>query len=238
MKPTGEQHPSPKERNEYGEKMIHTQASTIKEAYLKNLQAILREGQIIHDERGEETLEIQNLHTTIEFNNHWSIPPRKDYLTGSIWNNEKLKDYCHQILDGEDKGFIYDYGNRLRGHDIDQIQNIISQLNKCRETRRAVAVTYRPTIDHDREEIPCMMMIDIKIRGAYMTLTAVFRSNDMYGASYSNLNGLYAIAEHINKNLNNPVKIKSIECHHISAHIYRNDWESAQKTIRQNGGII
>lgn len=205
---------------------------SIRQCYLSNLDYVMNHGSKVLDERGSETLEVQNLHSTIHFNRFAPMHPAVERLNGSIWNDEKLSDYCEQLLDPDNRGFIYTYGERLCGFDVNQVKYCIEKLKECKASRRAVAVTLRPAVDDYREEIPCLMLLDFKVRNGRMTVTALFRSNDAYGASYANLHGIYHVAEHICDEVG--AVVDCIELHQCSAHIYLSDVDEAEKLLEMN----
>lgn len=97
------------------------------------------------------------------------------------WTEERLDEYAMQLLSPENPGFEYTYGERLRSWngEIDQISEIIRRLKHNPATRRATAVTWIPPVDHRREEVPCMIVDDFKIRNGVLHLS------DVQGATIS-----------------------------------------------------
>ena len=114
---------------------------SIKQAYLFNIRNVLNLGTTLVDEKGKEVLELLNLITEIDFE-RYPIDINQENVKGSIWNGTILENYCKQLLDPDDKGFVYDYGNRLRGFDVDQIKYVIDKLKDSSVSRRAIAVTW------------------------------------------------------------------------------------------------
>ena len=150
----------------------------------------MKNGVEIRDERGSITKEILN--TMVNIKN----PLDTESPEGYFWTGEKLDKYSEQFLSNDKQGFIYTYGNRLRKHfdGIDQIQEAIDRLNNFKESRRAISVTWDPTVDTKNDEVPCMMLVDFKIRDGKLNTTGLWRSHDIYGAWFPNAVGLSNLA--------------------------------------------
>ena len=106
---------------------------------------------------------------------------------------EALFDYVTSLDDEhqiylDDDGFIYTYSERLQNYnDINQLDVIINRLNKNINSNRAIAVTYNPMVDMNRQDIPCLQLIQALVRDDKLILSVYFRSNDLYGAFPSNM---------------------------------------------------
>jgi len=138
--------------------------------------------------------------------------------------------YAKDILNGPDGDFVYDYHSRLfhyrkhfyddiinefvpteiygqiLGEDIDQIQYVIDKLNVEKTSRRAVALTIQPLIDHVKKDIPCLQFIQFWIdEKNKLNMYCLFRSEDILGAFPTNVFGLYKlqkyVANHTDSNL-------------------------------------
>ncbi len=210
----------------------------IEEAYLKLVRTVLKEGVMVKDERGSSTIEILNVITQIRHpipSVPVSAPIYQLIHPGfkTFWTGERLGKYCEEFISNDRKGFIYTYGNRYRGwfDRIDQIHVAIDRLKNCKESRRAISVTWDPTHDTRNDEVPCMILVDFKIRDGKLHTTALWRSHDIYGAWFPNIVGLTYLAQYVSKNLG--VKIGSITIHSISAHIYKNDLVNARNLIKK-----
>ncbi len=230
-------------------------AETIPEAWRRGLNLIWRGGEEITDERGIRTREILALEVVVE-------DPRRDMIPEEYsWNRPRLEDYAEQLISGENPGFEYTYGERLRawalpasaneegadlhrrgdedlgdedwpddrgageggGGPVDQIDYVVRRLLANRNSRRASAVTWIPPVDTKKEEVPCMMVDDFKIREGRLHLTALFRSHDFAGAYPANLYGLTRLLEYVAERVGaEPGSITTLSC---SAHIYDHDWD-------------
>lgn len=176
-----------------------------KNVWERGLRLIMDKGVITNNVK-----EVINLVTRIE-NPFGEYPKMRERL---------LSEYKNVLLEPKNKGFSYTYGERLRGGEIDQISAIIERIKKNNHTRRATATTWIPKIDLVNEEVPCMVLIDFKLRDK-LELTAVFRSHDFYGAYPYNLYALSKLLEYVS----NEIQVESggITIHSISAHIYLTD---------------
>jgi thymidylate synthase len=192
-----------------------------KNVWKRGLNLIIEKGLLVDDERGSRTREILNLITRIE--NPFGEYPKEI-------RERLLKEYGNTLLTPENKGFSYTYGERLRNWNglVDQIDMIIKRINNNRNTRRAIATTWIPTIDFNTEEVPCMMLVDFKLRDR-LELTAIFRSHDFYGAYPYNLYALSKLLEYVAKETD--AKKGGITIQSISAHIYLNDLKNVEAIL-------
>ena len=194
---------------------------TIKTGWESLVKRIMKDGVEITDERGSVTKEILN--TMVNIKN----PMNSESPKGYFWTGEKLDKYSEQFLSSDKQGFIYTYGNRLRAHfdGIDQIQEAIDRLNNFKESRRAISVTWDPTVDTKNDEVPCMMLVDFKIRDGKLHTTGLWRSHDIYGAWFPNAVGLSNLARYVAEEVES--EIGTLTIHSISAHIYQVNFDEA-----------
>jgi thymidylate synthase len=200
---------------------IMIKVPTIKTGWESLVKRIMKNGVEIRDERGSITKEILN--TMVNIKNPLATEAPKGYF----WTGEKLDKYSEQFLSSDKQGFIYTYGNRLRAHfdGIDQIQEAIERLNNFKESRRAISVTWDPTVDTQNDEVPCMMLVDFKIRDGKLHTTGLWRSHDIYGAWFPNAVGLSNLAKYVASEVGS--EIGTLTIHSISAHIYEVNFKEA-----------
>ena len=209
------------------------------------VKKIIKEGKDVNDERGSLTKEILNVLVSIkkplgkqDNSDFFNIQSKvSDILNirvpeGYFWSGDKLKTYSEQFISDDKQGFVYTYGNRLRAHfdDVDQINEAIERLNNCRESRRAISITWDQVIDSKNDEVPCMILVDFKIRDDELYTTALWRSHDIYGAWFPNAVGLTYLAQYVSEKVNAP--IGSITIHSISAHIYEVNFPEAKQLLK------
>ena len=148
---------------------------------------------------------------------------------------EALFDYVTSLDDEhqiylDDDGFIYTYSERLQNYnDINQLDVIINRLNKNINSNRAIAVTYNPMVDMNRQDIPCLQLIQALVRNDKLILSVYFRSNDLYGAFPSNMMFLTYLGMKIANELG--VQFDYIDYHCSSLHVYETDYKQASKVI-------
>lgn len=204
---------------------------TITDAWHRGLNLIWRQGQEITDERGTRIKELLSLQVVVEDPYHEMIPPEYS------WNEERLDEYAQQLLRPDNPGFEYTYGQRLRGWQIpgtesgpsgesprfDQIEQVVRRLSISPSTRRATAVTWIPPLDNAKDEVPCMIVDDFKLREGRLNLSVFFRSHDFAGAYPANLYGLSRVLEYVAGEVGAlPGSVSTISS---SAHIYEHDWD-------------
>ncbi len=201
---------------------ILIRAPTIKSGWESLVKRIITNGVEINDERGSLTLELLNTMVSVQKPLELEIPE------GYFWRGEKLEKYAEQFLSDDQQGFIYTYGNRLRKHfqGIDQIQEAINRLKNCNESRRAISITWDPPTDTQSEEVPCMIIVDFKIRDGKLQTTGLWRSHDIYGAWFPNAVGLTHLASYVAEKVG--VDVGTLTIHSISAHIYEVNFEEAK----------
>ena len=149
---------------------------------------------------------------------------------------EALFDYVtslddeHQIYLDDDDGFIYTYSERLQNYQgRNQLIDIVNRLKQDKGSNRAVAVTFNPFLDNERDDIPCLQLIQALVRNDKLILSVYFRSNDLYGAFPSNMMFLTYLGMKIANELD--VKFDYIDYHCSSLHIYETDYKQASKVI-------
>jgi thymidylate synthase len=208
-------------------------AKSISDAWQRGLSLIWRQGEEITDERGTRIREILSLQIVVEDPYIEMIP------AGYSWNEERLEEYARQLLSGNNPGFEYTYGERLRAWalpgtlPLDQIEQAVLRLRSSSSTRRATAVTWIAPVDSSKEEVPCMIVDDFKLRGGRLNLSVFFRSHDFAGAYPANLYGLARLLQYVASETG--AKPGSISTTSASAHIYEHDWDSVERMLLGKG---
>lgn len=158
-----------------------------------------------------------------------------------------LFDYVNSFNNPDLGGFVYTYPNRIHENPVNQFEIVLNRLLNYVGTNRAVMNIYNGQLDGTEKDIPCLNWIQAIVRDSKLTLHCMFRSNDVYGAFYSNmlfLNylGLRLVEEYndkINKTDANIV-FDGIDYNCTSGHIYESDIRSAKKLIENSliGGTV
>jgi thymidylate synthase len=208
-------------------------ARTISDAWQRGLNLIWRQGAEITDERGTRIRELLSLQVVVEDPYQEMIP--SEYS----WNEERLEEYASQLLSGNNPGFEYTYGERLRAWSLpgapalDQIEQVILRLKASAHTRRATAVTWIVPVDTAKDEVPCMIVDDFKLRDGRLNLSIFFRSHDFAGAYPANLYGLARLLQYVSCEVG--AEPGSISTTSASAHIYEHDWDFVEKMLLGTG---
>lgn len=134
------------------------------------------------------------------------------------------------LLSAERENETYTYGSRLRD-EVDQIDEAVEILRKKPNSRQVCLTVARPT-DLSLPDPPCLRLVDLKIYEGALTLTAFFRSWDIFGAANTNLMGLNDVQKWVAKELG--VQEGILQVTSSNAHIYPyaykvvGDWVTAE----------
>jgi thymidylate synthase len=149
-----------------------------------------------------------------------------------------LKDYIEQILGDAPKkeGVKYTYGQRLRSwFGRDQIEQLINKLVEDIDSSRAVMSLWDVRDYEDSDSPPCLNHIWVRIVDNELSLTATFRSNDMFSAWPANAMGLRFLQQFIQDKIitqsNYSLTLGPLIIVSQSAHIYSDCWEHTQQII-------
>lgn len=194
-----------------------------KDVWYQGLNLIMKEGSPYIGDRCVTVFEILNLTTYIR-NTHRDYPVEM--------NKRILKKYENSLLAEGNKGFVYTYGSRLHNYEgCDQIETVINKIKKSRNTRRAIATTWHPRWD-EQNEVPCMIVIDFKMRINKLYMTSYFRSNDFYGAFPYNIAALSKLQDYVADELG--VDTAGITLMSSSSHIYNYDKDIANEILKKH----
>lgn len=163
--------------------------------------------------------------------------PEPNYLP---CNRAFIEEYVHSVLDDSPyspyKGVNYTYGQRLRSwFGFDQIEQVIQKLIGEIDAASAVMSLW-DVRDHDSSGSPCLNHVWVRVIGGELSLTATFRSNDMFSAWPANAMGLRALQQHIRDAIatrsNYDLKMGALVIVSQSAHLYDDCFDSADRLIQ------
>ena len=205
--------------------MIEIKAKTIGEAWLESCRYILENGKPLKD-NNEELKESLNLLISIE------KPSQQDNIIEKYGDKKLIKwmlsNFLEQKRVPELKNAL-SYGTRLFNYKgKDQINWVIEKLRKKPETK-AAAITM--IMYDDEDYIPCVSVIDFKIREGKLILSAMCRAIDFGKKVYANLLALHKIQEMVAKEIKIPVG--ELVMYNVSAHIYEEDFEKIKKILKE-----
>lgn len=228
---------------------------TINQCYLDYVKKIL--------DRGKETYKDSNHHLKESLGNYYyiedplnlkfklkyqhittdtmlnEIKSGKFNIPGCPIKSDALYEYVKSFENSSDQGFVYTYPNRILAHfDINQFNVMKERILHATGSNRAVAITYDPKLDHDKEDIPCLQFLQCIVRDEELTIHCLFRSNDIFGAFYSNMFFIAYIGikmkEELNKEmLREKINFGGIHYYCTSGHIYNTDLKAARKMINK-----
>lgn len=204
--------------------------------WLKVVDKILRYGSVRETDYGNNQKELQYVTWVVENEDidDLYLPDWPDNILEACgFSSHKLNQYKNSLLDPVlPAQTSYTYGYRLRNYldQIDQIQEIIRLLNESLVTRRAFATTFIPTQDFLHSSPPCLTSIQVLSDNQQkINLFVNIRSNDIFKAALSNAVGLLNLQKYISDQVGLlPGKMTITS---VSAHIYEEDWDMAQKLI-------
>jgi thymidylate synthase len=210
------------------------EGKTIAETWVKIIHRIQTTGTIRptgYDGKWQELIDVMAIVTHEPENFYF---PKPNYLP---IDPSFIQEYTSQILDDapHQEGLKYTYGQRLRSwFGTDQIQQVIQKLITDINSARAVMSLW--DVKHDyHDSPPCLNHIWVRIVNQELSLTATFRSNDMFAAWPANAMGLRALQQHIytaiTQNSYPQLKLGPLITISQSAHIYDDCWENAHSVI-------
>jgi len=227
--------------------MVLIHANTTEDAWRAAVRAVWEKGITVGTEDGDLTKEVLGLLVKIKYPTHTldKIPDEYPFKTAASRN------YIDQLMTAENKwGFEYTYGERIWrwNNKIDQIRFVVDRLAKNPLSRRAVCDIGLPEQDAKLADPPCMRLIDFKLRDykptadlpavKQLNITVVFRSHDVFGASYANwvaLSNLQKyVAEETAKLRGENIVLGQLHSYSVSAHIYERDFDAVKNMFKNS----
>ncbi len=237
-----------------GEGVVYAvRGKKVAELWVKILRSILRFGRVNDSHYGGQK-EILNLVSIVTEEDPAAID-FPDYLPVT---REYLEDYLAEFLSGgpghpgptpPDSGVTYQYGPRLRRHfktidesgqevAVDQVEAIVRKVTRELNTRSAVASLWDPRVDSLGGGTPCLNHIWIRLAGDRLYLTAIIRSNDMYGGWPVNAFALRSLQElfreRIVESTGVSLSLGELVIVSESAHLYDDCWEEAEAIVKEH----
>jgi thymidylate synthase len=219
-------------------------ADSIASAYKQALTTILTHGIDFKDERGDKMKTLFNLMVTVKRPLEGLEELEEMHKRGlSPYSREFLDSYADQLINGPKESeypFEYNYNERLRkrwsrlgknefqslendevvdSEYLDQIDQAIKNLNKNPNSRRIVCVTWIPSVDTRKIDVPCLNYLVFYNISGKLHLSVAFRSHDVFGAYASNLYGISRLLEYVA--LRTGLKIGTLTVISVNAHYNR-----------------
>lgn len=233
MFPISEARPRVYPGSRYGHRV---EGKTIAEAWVKIIHRIKTFGTIRPTGYDGYWQELINVMAVIEDEPEEFFIPSPNYLPV---DRAFLNEYIPQILEDSPhrEDVKYTYGQRLRSwFGVDQIEQVIGKLVGEIDAASAVMSLW-DVKDHEVGGSPCLNHIWVRVVDKKLSLTAVFRSNDMFSAWVANAMGLRALQMHILNEVSERANL-NLELGHLitisqSAHIYDDSWDNANELIKK-----
>jgi thymidylate synthase len=217
------------------------EGKTIAETWVKIIHRIKTTGTIRptgYDGQWQELIDLMAVITDEPADFYF---PEPNYLPV---NRPFIEEYISQILDDAPyrEGLKYTYGQRLRSwFERDQIGQVIKKLIGEIDAASAVMNLW-DVKDHDKGGSPCLNHIWLRVVDNELSLTATFRSNDMFAAWPANAMGLIALQRHIRDEIAKcseyELKMGPLITISQSAHIYDDTWDNAERLIANQYAAI
>lgn len=207
------------------------EGATIAETWIKILHRIRTTGKETSSGYGVRQELINLMAVVMEEPEPFNVP---DWLPV---DEPFLKNYLPQMLEDAPVGVKYTYGSRMRSHfGVDQIEQVSHKLVNEKDAASAV-INLWDVEDHSRGGSPCLNHVWLRIIDDALSLTAVFRSNDMFDAWCANAFGLRALQRHICDRIVQEtgwhLNLAPLITLSQSSHIYDHSYEYADKVIRE-----
>ncbi|NHI92418.1 MAG: hypothetical protein EAX96_07930 [Candidatus Lokiarchaeota archaeon] len=195
--------------------MLVIEDVSIKDVWKKSKELILKNGKQIKD--GSDVLsELLNLFLKItdpETSSEERIVEDQNLKTWMMQNFQDIK-LIPELHNSKSYAWrLYLYNGK------DQIKWIIDRLIKKPESKSATITTFLPF--EDEKYVPCVSLLDFKIRENALILTTTCRSLDFGMKALYNLYCLSDILHHIASSLH--INKMILQVHVISAHVYEKD---------------
>lgn len=204
--------------------------------WIKVVDKILRYGKVSKTDYGNSQREIESITWTIESEDihNFFIPDWPQEVQNRIGLSSEMREqYINAFLNPTvPAGTSYTYGSRLNDYpgNINQVQEMINSIKKSSITRRAVATTLYPEVDFNSQNPPCLNQIQVLISEGKINFFALFRSHDIFKAAVPNAYGLLNLQTYIAQQTG--FEIGKLSITSISAHMYEEDWEMAEKLVK------
>jgi len=214
------------------------EGATIAETWVKIIHRIKTTGTIRPTGYDGQWQELIDLMAVVNNEPRGFYFPHPNYLP---CDQDYIQEYIPQILEDPTysnlAGVKYPYGQRLRSwFGKDQVEQVIQKLIHEIDAASAVMSLW-DVKDHDSGGSPCLNHIWLRVVDNEISLTALFRSNDMFSAWPANAMGLRALQEHIRDAIalrsKYDLAMGPLITISQSAHIYDDCWENADNLIKK-----
>ena len=201
--------------------MFNIIANSVGEVWIKYLIYLLENGTIYHDEK-EEILEKDDIVLIIN-DNITNDPILNKYADKKLASLYLQKMQTLEIVPELNAS----YGQRIFNQlGVNQYEWCLNRLKKKPETKAATMSLLLP--DDPGPRIPCLDIIDLKLRNGTLSAKTFFRSQNALNA-YGNILALFWLLDKFSTDLN--VKRDKITCFISNGHIYLKKIDIAKQIV-------
>ena len=200
--------------------MTTVNALTLGECWRKCVQVVLKRG---HSHKDEDVAIRELLGLSVEIEN----PSSEDGFIKKAGDPKVIA----KMLGKFSKGVVmadrpFTYGQLIYDmNGVDQFEWMLRRLRDKPETKSATISLLTPGLDVPN--LPCLSVLDAKIRNGEVHLQFFFRSQNIFGRQYANLIALSQLHEDLARR--SGCELGTMKGYIASAHIYEYDLTDAQK---------
>lgn len=202
-------------------KLVHIKCHTVGEAWLKAVSHIIENGHKI-----EDIVEVSGMIVSLD----------AGFIEDNIYQRFADKDIVKWMTNNnfgssepiEDWG--YSYGQRLYSYrGVNQLDEVCRKLSNNSAAKSATISLGDPSSDFSGH-MPCINVIDFKIRRGRLNLYCFFRSQDIGKKMCADMKSLGVIQETVAEKIG--VNLGCISCYIVSAHVYTEDVPALTEALR------
>lgn len=194
---------------------------TVGEVWIKYLRNVIENGDYYHDE-GERILELSDIVLTVENDeeNDWILQKYADQHLKELYLKKMQTKEIVKELNAS-------YGQRIYDQlGINQYEWCLQRLRKKPESKAATMALLLP--DDPGPRIPCLDVVDFKLRNGKLQTKTFFRSQNAMNA-YGNLCALFWLSNCMAEDLS--VERGKLTCFISNGHIYDYKLEEGRRII-------
>lgn len=197
-------------------------APTLGECWQKCVQCVLEHGRSYND---EDVAICEVLGLAVEIAHPSSVDSFIEKVGDSKVIDKMLRKFSKGVI-MEDRPFTY--GQLIYDMDgVDQFEWLLKRLQQKPETKSATISLLTPGMN--ALNLPCLSVLDAKIRNRELHLQFFFRSQNIFGRQYANLMALAVLHENLARRAG--CEIGTMKGYIASAHIYEYDLALAREMV-------
>jgi thymidylate synthase len=154
-----------------------------------------------------------------------------DQILSTHANKEMIETLRHTFLKLDNSKLGWSYGKRIFDfYGTNQLEEVVSKLEKKPETKGATITLIDPRVDFDSNHMPCVVSIDFKIRSGKLNCFCFFRSQDIFKKLPGDSLALFELMQLVTSKVK--TDLGSLTLVIASAHIYESDFQKAKELIQ------